>query len=67
MSIFTADSGAVRGEAAGLLGCGTPFPGEVLGTDVGVVWAAAGPHRANSVMPSRKMGLGFITREKGKG
>lgn len=65
VSIFTAD--AVRGGAAALLGWETPLPGGVLGAAVGVVWAEAGPRRATSVMPSRKRGSGFITREKVKG
>ena len=67
VSIFPVHTDAVRGGAAALLGWGTPFLREVLGAGVGVVWAEAGPHRANSVMPSRKMGSGFITREKVKG
>jgi hypothetical protein len=39
----------------------------VLGAEVGLVWAAAGPPRATSVRPRRKRGLDFITGKKGKG
>ena len=67
VSIFTGHPDAVRGGAAALLGCGTPFPGGVFGAGGGVVWAEAGPLRTNSVMPSRKMGSGFITKEKVRG
>ncbi len=64
VSIFMVHTDAVRGGAAALLGWETSFLGGVLGAGVGVVWAEAGPHRATSVRPSRKMGSGFMTRKR---